>query len=125
MWGKIADAVGGLMGKLSPVIGTLSVVLDLVRKAIRVGLSASELAGILRIRDGLRLLASVFRDMAQDIDDVATEIDEAVSATGDGGTAITFDEGLQIAEEGKDLAQYPARFKEATDLLMGGAKELM
>jgi hypothetical protein len=125
MWGNIVDSISGLMGKLSPVVATLSTVLNLLRKAIRVGLSSSELAGVLRIRDGLRLLANVFRDMAQDIDDVASEIDQAVSAEGDGGTAITFDEGLDIADEGKDLAQYPSRFKEATDMLMSGAKELM
>ena len=125
MWGNIVKSISGLMGKLSPVVATLSTVLNLLRSAIKMGLSTNELAGVLRIRDGLRLLANVFRDMAQDIDDVASEIDQAVSAEGDGGTAITLDEGISIAEESKDLAQYPGRFKEATDMLMSGAKELM
>lgn len=125
MWGKIVDTISGLMGKISPVVATLSTVLDLVRRAVRIGLSSNELAGVLRIRDGLRLLAQIFRDMAQDIDDVADEIDQAVSADGDGGTSITLDEGIEIGDEAKDLAQYPGRFKEATDLMLSGAKELM
>lgn len=125
MWGNIVDKLSGLIGKISPVVGTLGTVLNLIRKALKFGLSGSQLAGVLRIRDGLRLLAQIFRDMAQDIDDVADEIDQAVSAEGDGGSDITISEAIELGDEIEDLSEYPERMKEATEMLLKGAKEIM